>query len=316
MTSGRFDSSSPMGSRKWWDYQLAHSWERNGGPAQTSYFMTALIDHLPLSEQTFLRANSLSILDCGCAMGEGVVTLAQAFPLCRAAGLDVAQSAIETAQARYPQHEFILSEEGEIPRLFDVVLTSNVLEHFEEPFTVARRQAASSRLLYLILVPFSECPPMDGHLVTFKEDSFPMFLGGLVRLSVTPFETNPKFWYGKQVLAVYASQAYVQARGEGAVSSRTEQDWELYFQSPPESRALLEALAVRCANAEAALNGAALARPEGPKNFEPMMMKKVEKVEKLERLRERWAPDGSWRRKLLNRLVAGLLSREQRRRWQ
>lgn len=207
--AGRFDPSSPMGSTKWWDYQLAHCWERNGGPAQTTYFMKALIDHLPLPEQAYLRAHSLSILDCGCAMGEGVVTLAQAFPRCRVAGLDVAQSAIETAQARYPQHEFILSEEGEIPRPFDVVLTSNVLEHFEDPFTVARRQVASSRLLYLILVPYLECPPMDGHLATFTEDSFPIFLGGMVRLSVAPFQTEPKFWYGNQVLVVYASQDYL-----------------------------------------------------------------------------------------------------------
>lgn len=312
MLGDRFDPSSPMGTRQWWDYQLAYSWEQNGGPAQTSYFMKVLIDHLPLPEQTYLRTNLLSILDCGCAMGDGVAILGQAFPLCRVAGLDVAQSAIESAQARYPQHEFILTEEGEIPRPFDVVLTSNVLEHFEDPLMMARRQAVKSRLLYLVLVPFEEYPLMDGHFVTFTENSFPDFLGGLVRLSVTTFETDPEAWAGKQILAVYASPAYLRARqSEGSMlDSEQAPNWEVYFQSPPESRALLEDLAARCARAETSLDEAAFAR-NGPARNEAVLVKGLMpgKVEKLKRLRQRWAPHGTQRRKWLNRFVAWLLSK-------
>ena len=153
-----FDPSSPIGTRQWWDFQLAHSWSLNGGPAQTRYFMNELIAHLPKAEQNYLRDNSVTILDCGCATGEGVALLGETFPHCRVAGLDIALSAIETAQERFPQHEFLLSEEGEIPYPFDVVVTSNVLEHFEDSLALARRQAAKSQLLYLILVPYREYP--------------------------------------------------------------------------------------------------------------------------------------------------------------
>jgi SAM-dependent methyltransferase len=321
--SSRFDPTSPMGTRGWWDYQIAHNWEQNGGPAQTRSFMKALIDHLPSPEQTYLRANSLSILDCGCAMGEGVDILSQAFPLCCVAGLDIAQSAIDAAQAGYPQHEFILSEEGEIPRPFDVVLTSNVLEHLNDPWAMARRQAVNSRLLYLILVPYLEYPLIDGHLITFTEYSFPDYLGGLARLSVTPFEISQEVWYGKQILAVYASQAYLHLRRLEGDAQRLEraQDWKAYFGSPPEWRALVEDLAIRCARAETALKLAELAtmqelfsqtsasasagRPVSQKNWYLL----VENLKRLERLRERWAPPGTWRRVWLNRFVGWVLSK-------
>jgi SAM-dependent methyltransferase len=298
--SDRFDPSSPMGSRKWWDYQLAHSWEINGGPAQTSYFMRELIDHLPMPELNFLRSNSLSILDWGCATGEGVAILGHTFPLCRVAGMDIALSAVETAQARFPQYEFMLTEEGEIPRPFDVVLTSNVLEHLDAPLTAARQQALNSRLLYLILVPYWEYPRMYEHSTTFIEESFPPYLGGLVRLSLTPFKTDPKVWAGRQVLVVYGSRTYLRARQqhEGTRNPELSSDDDLYFNSPPEMRVLLESLAEKCARSETASKLAAreIDRLKSPK-------------EKLIKIRERLAPIGTRRRKWLNFVQTRLLSK-------
>lgn len=247
----------PMGTRQWWDYYFGQCWEANGGPKQTHYFMEELIAHLPATESAYLRANSLTILDWGCATGEGVELLGKTFPRCQVSGLDFAQPAIETAKTRYPRHDFILTREGEVTRPYDVILTSNCLEHFEEPITVARGQIAASRLLYMVLVPCREYPLLPEHLVTFTEESFPEFLGGFVRLAVKTFATDPKAWAGKQTLVVYGSQEYVSARPHeaGEISRAQQQDWAVYFQSPPEVRALLEDLAVGRARAEMTLGG-------------------------------------------------------------
>ncbi|MFN0109385.1 MAG: class I SAM-dependent methyltransferase [Blastocatellia bacterium] len=312
----RFDPFSSMGTQKWWDYQLAHYWEQNGGPSQTMYFMKGLIEHLPLPEKTYLSSNSLTILDCGCATGEGVALLGQAFPQCQVGGLDVARSAIETAQARYPQHEFWLTDNGEIPRQFDVVLTSNVLEHLDDPFAMARRQAASARLLYLVLVPFWEHPLMEGHLITFTDNSFPAHWSGLARLSVTPFETDPTIWAGKQVLVVYASREYLNAQPGRQLT----QQWESYFNASPEVQSLLDELAIRCARAETALDGAVLTgsltivsmtntNETGSSGSQRNAALLLGKLERLERLRDRLAPLGTRRREWLNGFVAWLLAK-------
>jgi hypothetical protein len=270
--------------------------------------MNALLEHLPRPEHAYLTANSASILDCGCAFGDGVEVLARAFPNCSVAGLDIARSAIEIARARHPQHEFILSEEGEIPRRFDVVLCSNVLEHFEDPTAIARLHALSSRLLYLILVPYCEYPYSDAHFVTFTEDTFPHFLGGMARLSVTPFDADPAFWTGKQMLVVYASESYLSERASDEREPNNEHsvDWVAYFRSPPELRAVLENLAARCARAETALTQAVVGRLDGQPG-QRNLVTLVRNVERLDRLREKWAPRGTLRAKLLSRLVSRLL---------
>jgi hypothetical protein len=212
--------------------------------------MGQLIAHLPPPESAYLRVHSLGVLDWGCATGEGVALLGQTLPLCRVAGLDIARSAIETARTRHPGHQFMLAEDGWKPPVFDVVVTSNCLEHLQEPFDLARRQVASSRLLYVVLVPCREYPLMDGHVITFAEESFPEYLSGFVRLAVTSFDTDPTFWAGRQLLVVYGSREYVDGRPSTDDDGVRRGDWRIYFQSPPEVRAMIEGLALRRARAE------------------------------------------------------------------
>lgn len=128
---------------EWWDDQLANAWELNEGPAQTRHFMKRLIASLPGPEAAFRSDNARTILDWGCAMGEGVAALAEAFPLSRVTGIDIAPSAIKAARARYPLQEFLVTENGAIPERFDVIVTSNVIEHLTHPFDAVREQLTS-----------------------------------------------------------------------------------------------------------------------------------------------------------------------------
>ena len=72
-----------VNSRAFFDQQFRiGAWERNNGPAQTRYFMSRLVEALPAPTAAYLRDNALSILDWGCAFGDGLDVLKQAFPEC------------------------------------------------------------------------------------------------------------------------------------------------------------------------------------------------------------------------------------------
>lgn len=339
------DPATIIGTPQWWDAQLAHCWELNGGPAQSTYFMFQLIANLPDAEREYLQTPGLTILDWGCATGDGVAILGQNFPQAHITGLDIAGSAIEKASSRYPNYNFRRTQAGEIPGSYDVIVTSNCLEHFTNPLAYVREHLSATRSLYLILVPYRECPLMDGHLKAFNEESFPEVIAGFARIAAIPFATETQFWAGKQMLVVYGSREYVSARASrtGAETAERERVWSVYFQSPPEVRELLEEFAIRSASAETALMGeesavqeallsarlaraeaeaakaeaaAAKAEAEAVKAKAEAMLKVLpfdDRVlplfQKLRRQRERIVPRGTLRRKLFDRCWSWLLAR-------
>ena len=205
--------------------------------------MTRLIDSLPQPEKEFLNNNKTTILDWGCAMGEGVRALAEAFPLSSAAGIDIAASAIHAARERYPSQEFIPTVDGKIPRQFDVIVTSNVLEHLMLPYEIMKEQIASCRLLYLVLVPLKEYPLMEGHLTTFTEAWFPRYMSSFVRLFARDVAMDPEFWYGNQILAGYASREYLRLR-ENYASSDVDERLRLYFDASRQRQSSLDTMSM------------------------------------------------------------------------
>src|SRR4051794_7571906 len=120
-------SAAEVNSRPWWDDYFERQWDAHGGSEQTRYFMETVLANLPDYEKSHVRGHALTILDWGCAFGEGVAALARAFPRGPVAGLEFSRAAIDQAGVRNPGHEFIWSEDGAIPRPFDVVVTSNCL---------------------------------------------------------------------------------------------------------------------------------------------------------------------------------------------
>jgi len=254
--------------------------------------MARLITSLPAPEAAFLRGNRTTILDWGCATGEGVALLAGAFSLSRVTGIDIAESAVKAARARHSRHEFLVTDGVAIPRPFDVIVTSNVLEHFERPLDTVRQHLSSCRLLYLALVPLREYPPIEDHLVTFIEKSFPQYLGGFVRLVACPVVTDPEFWSGQQVLVAYGSREYLQLR-PGSGSREVDSSSEAYFRAPPETQAALEELATQEAEAET-------------RRWVAAERKRQELRARVKKLLRRLAPRGSLRDFLLEHLMRAL----------
>src|SRR5258706_6533889 len=144
--------------------------------------MRSLVAHLSDPELAFLLTTPASVLDWGCAMGDGVKMLSDTFRLANVAGLDFAARALEVARAEYPNFEFIHTLDGSIPRKFDVVITSNCLEHFQDPLQVAQEHLLSCSQLYIVMVPFDEKELLDQHSFRFTSETFPALLSDFVRL--------------------------------------------------------------------------------------------------------------------------------------
>ena len=201
-----------MNSRAFWEQYFEDDWGVNDGPLQSRHFMLQLLAHLPLPELQWLIEPDRSILDWGCATGEGTAVLARLLPNSQVTGLDFAKHAIDEASQRHPEAKFVWTSEGEIPDDFDVVVTSNCLEHFEDPLAVATDHVRHCRSLYIILVPYKEHPLHDQHFAQFRDESFPDAIGGFSRLAVVPFSVNNEHWPGWQVLAIYGSDSYLEGR--------------------------------------------------------------------------------------------------------
>lgn len=200
-------SAQEMNSREWWDAYFRKEWDEHDGRDQTRGFMRTLLLNLPDDVLAYLLTNRLSALDWGCAKGDGVDVLSTAFPLLTAAGLDFSPQAIASAKAEYPEYTFIQTDDGAIPERYDVICTSNCLEHFAKPLDVAAAHLEHCNRLYLALVPYNEHPLFEQHAAQFREESFPEQFGDFVRLISQPIDVPAVYWPDQQLLAVYVHQA-------------------------------------------------------------------------------------------------------------
>lgn len=204
-----------MNSATWWEQYHQEHWQQNDGSTQTRLFMQGLVAALPATIAAELRAGGRTVLDWGCALGEGVDELARAFPDCAVAGADCADSAIATARAHFPDREFVLTDDEDLPAIYDVVVTSNCLEHFRNPLAVVLRHLQRTRRLYIAMVPWNEAPLIDQHFAQFREESFPAELAGFRRVHSAVFPVDPRAWPDDQLLVVYASPEWQAEHGLG-----------------------------------------------------------------------------------------------------
>jgi ubiquinone/menaquinone biosynthesis C-methylase UbiE len=204
------DRSTPfaVNSAAYWDRRFDEDWDAFGGPQQTEYFARLLVKALPPDLRAWMSGNCASILDWGCATGEAANVLHAVFPTAAVTGLDFSSSAVKQAAQKFPAVRFISESLDALGEDFDIVTTSNTLEHFADPWSVAAQLAQRARHLVLVLVPFRE--PEEAriaeHVVSFAPFDLPLALAKTQLLHYSVHTTDPHFWPGRQLLLVYASE--------------------------------------------------------------------------------------------------------------
>jgi len=208
--------ASPVNSRAYWEDRFATDWAAHGGHEQSRVFMDLLVHYLPAAVFEDLAAGALSLLDCGCATGDGTAVLRERFPGSPVAGCDWSAEAIATAGARHPGIEFFTADFETLDRPADVLLSSNCFEHLTRPLSALSRLLSLARRYVLLLVPFYEgYPPHPEHVRVVHAATFPERLGGWVlehRITIPPSPV----WAGEQALLVYRPVSAEEKSAAGA----------------------------------------------------------------------------------------------------
>lgn len=202
--------ASEVNSRSYWNTRFSTDWAQLGGGVQSEFFARTAIQALPEWLQSDIRNGNLSILDFGCAEGQGTAVLKQAFPSCDVRGCDFSEAAIAIASSRFPQLDFFVSDQAQQQaNRSQVVFCSNVAEHFFNPQEFIETIGRSADDHLVLMVPMWEIARGDEHLYSFFVDSFPVVLGQekvLSFLSVINTASHPAgFWNGWQAVAVYSA---------------------------------------------------------------------------------------------------------------
>jgi len=213
-------------SKRWWDHYFRSNWLEKKGDEQTDFFSRLALKYLPEWIIKDIKTRRLGIVNMGCAEGQGVFRFSKFFNKNSITGLDFSQKAIDNATKKFPDCKFVCEDIKKNRIDYDVVYTSNVLEHFPSPLKIIKMLLAHTKNYLVILVPFQEEKLHEQHAYSFDYDSFPLFIDRFSLVCSTVIDTSimkPTYWQGQQILVVYASRS-VMDKAKGTLASIVRND--------------------------------------------------------------------------------------------
>lgn len=207
-------STNSMNSMSYWDDRFrSGDWDAKEGCEQSLFFSRLAISSFPSFLKNDLQKNEWTVLDIGCAEGDGTAYLAKHFPSCSFIGADFSSEAIKKASSKYPFCEFkVVDVYEEIPQA-DVVFSSNTLEHLSHSKKVLRDICESSKKYAILLLPYEDDSGIEEHINIFSSDFFPINIGNCRLKYSCIIDCAPlksPYWYGKQIILVYVNESYCQ----------------------------------------------------------------------------------------------------------
>lgn len=206
-----------INSRDYWERRFGTDWNKLGGPAQTRFFARLAVDAMPAWFAAQVRSEHLSICDWGCAEGEGASLLAEALGA-TVTGIDFSPEAIERAKSKFPAVEFRVADLliETLDLRFDVVFSSNTLEHFHRPWEVFDAIAEHADRHVALLLPFRETDRHPEHFYGFESHSMPVVRGDWVLTHAAVLDAaqiRESMWPGQQLLVIYSRRREVERLG-------------------------------------------------------------------------------------------------------
>lgn len=194
-----------LNSQDYWDTRFNSNWEAAGGKNQTRFFMQLLLENIPEELINDIKDNNPTILDWGCALGQGVDEISKHFPEAQVCGLDFSPIAIKQCQTDYPSGTFRSACLDPDVDHFDIIISSNCFEHFTDPLEELTKHLQCTQKYYILLVPYAEKLPLcPEHQITIDHDTFPASLCGFSRYALKIINARGKgCWNGEQMLIIY-----------------------------------------------------------------------------------------------------------------
>lgn len=209
-------------SQAYWDQRFRTDWVSSRGADQSRYFARLALERLPAWFIQAVRTQHLTVCDWGCAEGDGTDVLAGSFGSERVSGVDFSAPAIDAATQRYPHLRFrvedwltqIAQTTQAAPAVtYDIVFSSNTLEHFREPRPVLACLLAHARKGVVLLLPYREFERHTEHCHTFVASNLAFapspdyVLAHAAVIDASDIDTA--LWPGHQILLIYARTAFM-----------------------------------------------------------------------------------------------------------
>jgi hypothetical protein len=199
----------PPNSEGYWDLLFTHTWEARKGRDQTIFFANVALDFFPDWFKAEIHSHPYNICDVGCALGDGVDVLAKAFPNTNITGVDFSQEAINKAKKYYPIYTFAVDDILRMTNKYDIIFSSNTLEHFHDPFPILRKLFQQSNKYVVLLLPFQDDTGTYEHFFRFDYEHFPEKTNSFRLTFLKEIDCGliaNTYWNAKQILVIYKKE--------------------------------------------------------------------------------------------------------------
>jgi len=209
-------STDNINSKEYWEQRFQTDWRNSGGPSQSRFFSRVALDNMPDWFVRMARIDHLTVCDWGCAEGSGTSELAAGLSV-PVTGVDFSADAIASATSAHGHLKFLCRDVlvEDMP-IYDIVFSSNTLEHFQEPWRIFDRLSGFARLHVVMLLPFEEYQRISEHFHTFDANDMAFTRGEFVLTHAAVEDLSGKeasYWNGKQILVIYTRADALQQSG-------------------------------------------------------------------------------------------------------
>ncbi|MFC1994382.1 class I SAM-dependent methyltransferase [Chloroflexota bacterium] len=128
----------------------------------------------------FPQDKFFSLLDIGCAIGDGCELMQKEFPEARITGVDISEIGIDKAKRKTKSVEYFVLDilKDQVPGKYDYITLIQTLEHFEDPFYVVDKCLRHVNSSLIIMTPYIPGVPSERlggfweHRYAFNEITF------------------------------------------------------------------------------------------------------------------------------------------------
>ena len=168
-----------INTKKYWDKKLFTK-----GNFWRDFPYKFLLKFLPKNEK-------FSLLDIGCALGDGCILLKKYFPKAEISGADFSRVGIEKAKKKTNQVSFFVLDilKQNPPKKYDYITLVSTLEHFNEPYYIVEKCLKFVDKALFVISPYTREftePRLYGvsqHRYLFNENSFLKYHSQILRIT-------------------------------------------------------------------------------------------------------------------------------------
>lgn len=196
-----------INSKGYWDNRFLTNWKEFDGNEQTKYFAEILCEMLPEWLVHEVNEKRYSICDLGCAEGDALRIFEKYFMTSEIVGEDFSEKAIGNALNKYPEFQYRVSNilEPKDESKYQVVICSNVLEHFEQTYKVLENICERSEKYTVIMLPYrEELGKIEEHEKNFFTKDIPMQIGENQLIYAKSMDCKSVYYPYEQIVLVYS----------------------------------------------------------------------------------------------------------------